>query len=176
MRGGLTRRIVQDEYGMMSCPDCGSILSDVRSRKHHGAFFAFLHWCTHNWPETVEFQPDNREHLRAWALVKANHRAPARVYEFKHERERQMVMPVIMRDLEDDRREGRYAWIVPYNGGGGGVVKLRPASLNWEKLGQRDFNRVSADVFQVLRDYAGLDFEAWKAMRTASDLDQRRAA
>ena len=113
MRGGLTKRIVPDEYGMMSCPDCGSILCDVRSRKHHGAFFAFLHWCTHNWPETVEFQPDNREHLRAWALVKAKHRAPARIYEFKNERERQMVMPVMMRDLEDDRREGRYAWIVP---------------------------------------------------------------
>ena len=45
-----------------------------RSNDHHRRFFGLVRAVFHHWPEALEFQPDNEEHLRAYLLVKAKHR------------------------------------------------------------------------------------------------------
>ena len=46
-----------------------------RSVIQHNRFFGLVKALYSHWPEKLEFQPDNEDHLRAYLLVKAKHRS-----------------------------------------------------------------------------------------------------
>lgn len=76
----------------MHCPECGHVfdmgflkglydelcktfsIDKSRSVKQHNRFFSMIDKAFNQWPEQYEFQPLDKEHLRAWLLCKAGHR------------------------------------------------------------------------------------------------------
>lgn len=48
-------------------------VEESRNPRRHAMFFAVITEAYRNWPEGHEFQPENRDHLRAWLLCKAGH-------------------------------------------------------------------------------------------------------
>ncbi len=165
MNGGIANRIIRDADGTLSCPECGCILNDVRSIPAHRLFFGFLKHAFESWPDGAEFVPDNPEHLRAWALVQAGHRAPQYVFRFANKRELQIVQGFVSEEMRVDRARGVYGWPVMQDGG---LTILRPASIAFDKLSQKKFNQITESVFKVIRDYAGIDFDEWKRMGKAA--------
>lgn len=82
------------------------------------------------------------------------------VYQFKNKRELNSVMPFALAKIAHDQRRGIFTWVVEVEGG---IALLQPKSLNWGGMGQKEFNQVSAAVFDFVKEYAGIDFEEWKA-------------
>jgi hypothetical protein len=155
-------RIVKDADGTQFCPECGCCLQDERSIEHLRMFHAFVAHCFETWPEDADFLPDNREHLRAWLLVKAKHREPHHVFSFANRREAQTGMALLEEVMRADRARGVYGWVVPIDGG---ITILRAASISIhgsKPIPQKKFNEVSEAVFKVAYDYAGIDFQLWK--------------
>ena len=56
------------------------VQKEQRSVQQHRRFFGLVRALFHHWPESIEFQPDNEEHLRAYLLVKAGHRSVKTFY------------------------------------------------------------------------------------------------
>lgn len=163
MKIRVTSRVVQREDGAQMCPDCGSVLSDLRSMEMHGMFFAFVEHCFHNWPTNHSFQPDSVEHLRAWLLAQAGHREPRHIFRFETRREMQIAKGVLGEEMRADRARGVYGWVVPDDGG---LTIVRPASISIygkRAITQAKFNEVAEAVFIVALDAAGIDFDAWKS-------------
>ena len=164
-------RVGIDKEGVRFCPGCGCVLNPHRSHKHLGAFFAFLKFVFDSWPETyTDFQPDSAEHLRAFLLVRAGHRAPKHVFRFASKRELQIVQGFVSEEMRVDRARGVYGWPVIEEGG---LVIERPASIAFEKLSEKAFCRITEDVFRVIYEITGIDFDAWKE---AGPSPKRRAA
>jgi hypothetical protein len=168
-------RIVKDADGVAFCPECGTCLEDERSLAHLRMFHAFVAHCFENWPEDADFLPDNREHLRAWLLVKAKHREPHHIFSFANRREMQLGMMLLEEEMRADRARGAYGWVVPLNhadletaekaGKGAGLIILRAASISIhgaKPISEKKFVAVSDAVFKVAYDYAKIDFDAWK--------------
>lgn len=53
---------------------------EPRSVPQHRRFFGLVRALHHHWPESIEFQPDNEDHLRAYLLVKAGYRSVKTFY------------------------------------------------------------------------------------------------
>jgi hypothetical protein len=155
-------RIVKDADGTQFCPECGCCLQDERSNKHLRMFHAFVAHCFENWPEEADFFPDNREHLRAWLLVKAKHREPHHPFPFANRREEQLGMALLEEVMRADRARGVYGWVVPVDGG---ITILRAASISIhgpKAISEKKFVAVSDAVFKVAYDYAKIDFQLWR--------------
>jgi hypothetical protein len=147
----------------MNCPECGCLLTDVRSLPHHRAFFAYLAFAFKHWPEDGfdDFHPDNPEHLRAWVEVRADFKKPSRHYTFKTRAETAASMTAFEMDKAADRLEGTYSWVVPLKGCNGFEV-VRPKSIKWEKLGEARFNLLAGKVSAIIKEIIGVSFSEWK--------------
>jgi hypothetical protein len=169
-------RIIRTPDGFAVCPECGGILNDERSLKHHRAFFGFNAHVFKHWPENAAhegdpFQPTDEEHLRAWLLTRAKHQQPRHVFPLSSKREAATIMNFLNFEMAADRARGVYGWPTIAEGG---LTIIRPASIAWDKCSQRKFNEVCRNVFQVVYDVTGIDFDAWKENR--HDTDMKRAA
>ena len=162
MTSTVTKRIIAGKDGSFSCPECGAILSDVRSVPAHRAFFGFIKHVFDNWPETNdEFQPDNPEHLRAYLLVRSGHCMPEHVFRFASKREQRIVEGFVTEEMRVDRARGIYGWLTIKDGG---LVVVRPASIAFDKISQKKMNQVCENVFRVIYELTGIDFTKWKEM------------
>jgi len=135
-----------------TCPTCGAPARH-RSDEHHRLFFAVIKQVFDNWPEHFEqFQPRDAEHLRAWLLIEAG-----------WYREREFVGPKNLiaetirgfqefTDAEDCRA-------FPTKKG----LRLRVAkSMKYRECPKRDFEKVSARVFEITEAITGVSVEDWK--------------
>jgi hypothetical protein len=137
------------------CPNCGVVLTKHRSSPDHRRFFALVSAAFEQWPEHCEFQPDSREQLRAWLTCKAGYRE---------------ATPVMLPDDATDTMRvlfrlsieaainaaGNVAFVVPYRDS---VAVIKPRSIAWDKIGQKEFNAVRSAVEDVIRAETGLDPE-----------------
>lgn len=127
-------------------------LTKPRRHKHHRFFFATLANYFENWPESASFQPDNEEHLRAWAIVRAGYR------DLIGERLDHDVGDVaamsnfITRCLAKQREHG-YGFVTIHNGS---LVFATPRSIAWDVLDQAAFAPIADAVFAVLERESGL--------------------
>jgi hypothetical protein len=166
MKGSISNRIVRDADGNQWCPECGCLLSDVRSHKHLGAFFLFLKHVFENWPEAGagpdQFVPDNTEHLRAFLLVRSGHVQPSHVFRFANRQEAQWGAGFISELMRADRARGVYGWPQKKEGG---IAIIYPASISIygpNKISEKQFCKVTEAVFKVIYDLTGIDFDEWK--------------
>jgi hypothetical protein len=127
-------------------------LTKPRRHKHHKFYFATLGNYFDNWPEAHPFQPDNEEHLRAWATVKAGHRdllgerldhGPGDVV---------AMAGFVSRCLERQRKHG-YGFITIHNGS---LVFATPRSIAYDALDEAEFAPIAAQILGVLEQESGL--------------------
>ena len=167
----IVSRIQSDADGMQWCPDCGCALQDERSQIHLNMFHAFIKHCFDKWPEDLEPFPESREHLRAWLLVKVKHREPHHVFPLRTEKERRFAIDLFKEEMRVDRARGEFGFPaeVKVKDGAGftkGVTILRPASIaiyGAKKISEKKFCEVSENVFNFVAEYAGINFDDWKA-------------
>jgi hypothetical protein len=147
------------------CPRCRALVTDdSRTSEANGAFFAFLEYCVGRWPTECTFAPNDKDHLRAWAMVRTSHLAPSMAWKFANERERKVLQPFIDSMIAHELRDGRYVWAQTNDGG---IELLRPKSINWKSVGQREFNKIFEDVINLIAEYTGINFDKWKATERA---------
>jgi hypothetical protein len=144
-----------------TCNHCGCENErTARSPTHSAAFFAFLSYAFSRWPMEAKFFPENPEHLRSWALVEIGHQGIPLTWHFKNERERKVLMPFIIAEIEHGKRHGIYRYGREF---GGGIAIVEAASINWEKVDQKKFNEIAAKVTHHIYHYAGIDWNKWIA-------------
>lgn len=145
----------------MKCPHCQCEIdgkSKPRSVDQLRRFFAMLRAIYQHWPESAEFQPDDMEHLRKFALIKAGHRETTDVpVAFAEDQPglTKLTAFVIEGAL---KAAGAYAFIRPHPEGG--LVRVFKAkSIAFDKLGQAEFNALNDAVETVYASETGLDPE-----------------
>lgn len=135
------------------CPECGVVLTKHRSSPDHRRFFAVIAAAFDNWPEAHDYQPESKEHLRAWLTCKAGYRE---------------ATPVMLPDDATDTMRvlfrlsiaaainaaGGVAFVVPYRDS---VAVIRPKSIAWDKVAQKEFNAIRDAVEEVIKAETGLD-------------------
>ncbi|MEQ8822778.1 MAG: hypothetical protein RIC14_00210 [Filomicrobium sp.] len=124
----------------MSCPVCGfDKRQSKRSVPQHRRFFGLLKAFFDHWPEYADFQPDNVDHLRAWALVRAKHRN------------------VTIHDIGDGMTcipsPGGYVFSTEYQGA---IVILSPKSISFSEMSHQEACAVFDDVQAALEAETGL--------------------
>lgn len=146
---------------MKRCPHCLCEIKDgskPRSATQLRRFFAMLRAMKAHWPEAAEFQPDDTEHLRKWALIKAGHRETTDVPVAWAEDQPGLTKLASLAIEAALKAAGAYAFIRPHPEGG--LVRVFKAkSIAFDKLGQADFNKLNDDVEAVYASETGLDPE-----------------
>ncbi len=147
---------------MKRCPHCLIDLSPEkgkpRSLDQLRRFFGVLRAMKMHWPETAEFQPEDEEHLRKWALIKAGHRKTTDIPVAWAEDQPSLTKLAAIAIEGAIKAAGAYAFIRPHPDGG--MVRVFSAkSIAFGALGQADFNRLNDDVEEVYRAETGLDPE-----------------
>ncbi|MCB0066586.1 MAG: hypothetical protein KDD77_05520 [Caldilineaceae bacterium] len=140
---------------MKSCPHCGMPLAKARSEADHRRFFAVIAAAFEQWPEGHEFQPDNSEHLRAWLTCKAGYREATYIELPDGSTEGMQRLFALSIENAIKSADG-HGFVVPYRSG---VAVIKPKSINWHTLGQREFGAVRAAVEDVIKAETGLDAE-----------------
>ena len=146
---------------MTTCPHCGCSIdgkSKPRSLDQLRRFFAMLRAMKAHWPESAEFQPDDTEHLRKWALIKAGHRETTDVPVSWAEDQPGLTKLASLAIEAALKAAGAYAFIRPHPEGG--LVRVFKAkSIAFHKLSQAEFNKLNDEVEAVYASETGLDPE-----------------
>lgn len=145
----------------MKCRWCGCEQDDKskpRSVPQLKRFFAMLKAMFAHWPEGTEFSPDDTEHLRKWALIKAGHRETTDVPVAWAEDQPGLTKLAALAIEAALKAAGAYAFIRPHPEGG--LVRVFKAkSIAFDKLGQAEFNALNDAVETVYASETGLDPE-----------------
>ncbi len=110
----------------------------------------------HHWPANVEFQPENEEHLRKWALIRAGHRETVDVPVEWAEDQPALTKLASLAIEAAVKAAGTFAFIRPHPEGG--LVRVFKAkSIAFGNLGQAEFNRLNDEIEAVYKSETGLD-------------------
>lgn len=141
-----------------SCPHCGCMLTKQRSGADHRRFFGLIAKAYDSWPEAHEFRPSSAEHLRAHLLIEAGHYNvttidlseiaasgnPHLVTLARLAVEATVTACIAARDYVVTRPRGNV------------VEVLRPKSIAWHELDQRQFGPVREAVEQIIEQVIGV--------------------
>jgi hypothetical protein len=129
-----------------SCPHCGGSLESGRSSPDHRRFFALINAAFEQWPESADFVPDNSEHLRAWLIAKAGYRESTLID--LPDGATDGMQKLFALSIENAiKAAGAYGFVVPYRAG---VAVIKPKSIAWHKLGQREFGKLRDDITDII--------------------------
>lgn len=134
--------------------------TDSRSSRHHRLFFAAIAKAFFNWPESHEFQPKDDEHLRAWLLCKARY-CTIETHELQDASMAEIVSDIVGQSLNDTKPHG----FAVYNNNL--VYVLKPKSIAWEKLQQKEFNKISQDISDILKAEINMSLDDFKGEEAA---------
>jgi hypothetical protein len=135
-----------------SCPHCGGSLESGRSSPDHRRFFALIQAAFHQWPHDAEFTPDNSEHLRAWLICKAGYREATFID--LPEGGTEGMQRLFMLSIENAvKAADGLGFVVPYKNG---VAVIKPKSIAWSKLGQREFGQLRDAVTDIIEAEVGV--------------------
>ena len=135
---------------------------EPRSVPQHRRFFGLVRALHHHWPESIEFQPDNEEHLRAYLLVKAGYRS---VKTFYPEVKGVSVDFAKMIPIVSAMMLNRYCWAWA---DGEAVKVCAPESIAFEKLPHKKACQVLSDVEEFVRTLGIEPDEILKQTETAA--------
>lgn len=138
------------------CPHCGCVLVKPRSGPDTRRFFALIRAAYDAWPEGHDFTPDSSEQLRCWLTCKAGHResTPIILPDDASDHIRMLFRIGIEAALNAGKSN---SFVVPYRSG---VAVIRPKSIAFGAINQREFADVRTAVEDVIRAETGLDPEA----------------
>ena len=143
-----------------SCPECGCILTKPRSSADHRRFFGLLAKAADQWPESHPFQPSSVEHLRAFLLCEAGYTSVTTVDLSEITASNPHLLAAARIAIEEavaaGLRNGDYVFTRPR----GDVVEiLRPRSINWATLGQKEFSPIREAVETIIEAAIGVSSE-----------------
>lgn len=127
-------------------------ITKPRRVKHHRWWFATIQGYFENWPTNCDFQPENAEHLRAWATVRAGHRDILGERLHNHEGDAIMMMEFVTKCLARQRDRG-YGFITIHNGS---LVFATAKSIAWDALDQVAFAPIAHEILNVLERESGI--------------------
>ncbi len=135
------------------CQECGAIQGKVRSLPDHRRFFKVLSEAFSNWPHDHDFQPISSEHLRAYLLaVECGYAKATPICEAKGENV-ELVSEQLKAAVAAALGEGDFAFVRVM---GGWHTVLRPKSINFRTLSQRDFGPLREAVEGVIEIALGV--------------------
>jgi len=126
-------------------------ITKPRRHKHHRFFFATVANYFDNWPIKHPFQPDNEEHLRAWATCKAGYRDILGERLHHTEGDVHRMADFIEKALQRSRE--KYSFVTIHNGS---LVLLSPKSIAFDTLDQTAFAPIADRIFNVLEQESGI--------------------
>ncbi len=138
--------------GPSHCPECGVVLGKVRSIQDHRRFFKVISEAFSNWPHDHEFQPISSEHLRAYLLVECGYVEATSICEAQPE----LVSLQLTIAAKAALSSGDFAFVRVV---GGWITVLRPKSINFRTLSQRDFGPLREAVEGVIEAALGVSAE-----------------
>lgn len=125
-------------------------MNKPRSLNQHKRFFGLIDALFSSWPETYEaFCPDNRDHLRAWLLVKAKHRTIKTFHLPDDAGDAAALVPVVIATMLNKHS---WAWSK-----GRELFVCVPESIAFDKLGHQAFCALNDDVDAIIRTELGID-------------------
>jgi len=122
-----------------------------RRPKHHRWFFLVVKNYFDNWPTAHAFQPDNEEHLRAWATCKAGHRDIFGERLSHTDRDIHRMADFVEKAILRSRKA--YSFITIFNGS---LVMLTPKSIAFDALDQEAFSPIADGILSVLETESGI--------------------
>jgi hypothetical protein len=139
-----------------SCPECGAILTKIRSPQDHRRFFALINRAFEHWPDH-EFRPSTSEHLRAWLLVSVGY-YDAQPIPLNEEMAQNPHLLALARLTVEAAvaaafRDRDYAF--PEFTDNGCEIR-RPKSINWETLDQKSFGKIREAVEDAIEAAMGV--------------------
>ena len=143
-----------------SCPECGCILTKARSSADHRRFFGLLAKAFDAWPEGHEFQGSSIEHFRAYLLVQAGYTSVTTVDLSEITAANPHLLAAARIAIEEavaaGLRDGDYVFTRPR----GDVVEIvRPKSIDWATLSQKEFSPVREAVETLIEGAIGVPAE-----------------
>ncbi len=142
------------EQPVFVCPVCKKNHHTVRSIRSHRWIFAFIGQVFRDWPDTFkEFQPSDKEELRAWLLCKSGHRV---VIGAPLERNKSGFLQFKPNDLKvfAGQMRGQYWW--PVELPNGTVAIVSPKSMSFDNLDAEEFKFVVDRVLDVIQQCTGI--------------------
>ena len=133
------------------CPTCP--FKQQRSGAAHNHFFAIIDEACKRWPEAHPFQPEDKEHLRAYLLVKARHFDKMDVKcKSTDAGGLQTQLEALIRMFCDGKPPliHAYTW---------GVRVFVPRSISYAAADRKVFNAVSETVFEIIEDALGVKID-----------------
>ena len=126
-------------------------IAKPRRYRHHKFFFATVANYYDNWPIKHGFQPDNEEHLRAWATCKAGYRDILGERLHHDDGDVHRMADFIEKALQRSRE--KYSFVTIHNGS---LVLLSPKSIAFDTLDQTAFAPIADRIFDVLEQESGI--------------------
>lgn len=136
-------------------------IAKPRRYKFHRFFFATIANYYENWPENHPFEPENEEHLRAWATCKAGYRDTLGERLNHDEGDAHRMADFITKALRLCRK--KYCFVAIYNGS---LVLLSPKSIAFGALDQTAFAPIADKIFDVLERESGIPIATMMAEAT----------
>jgi hypothetical protein len=122
-----------------------------RRPKFHRWFFVIIKNYFDNWPTSHSFQPDDEEHLRAWATVKSGHRDIFGERLSHTDRDIHRMADFVEKAIQRSRKT--HSFITIFNGS---LVMLTPKSIAFDALDQAAFEPIADKILGVLETESGI--------------------
>lgn len=136
--------------------------TNPRSSKHQGLFFAAIKCAFDNWPEKHDFKPIDEHHLRQWLECKAGYRRAIEmdIDTMKKDGFTATMTGIVNAAISQGKGKNRkYVFITNT------LTKIwvmYAESIAYDKLSQDDFNTVSKNVSEILKEHTGIGLEEFK--------------
>lgn len=142
--------------------------------KSNSYFHVSIEEAYRKWPKEYEFQPESKEHLRAWLLCKVGHRdiVGERLAQDSGDVTR---MASFLTRILPRSREG-YCFATIHNDW---VVLVFPKSINFATVDEIEFQPIAMKVYALIDDILGTDYaektdkQDGKACGCTSDAEER---
>ena len=138
------------------CPHCGCELVKIRSPQDHNRFFAVIARAYECWPESHEHQPSSAEHLRAYLLVSAGYHDVATV-DLSWVTQDKNLLTLARLNVEASIAAGLARGDYVFTRPRGDIVEvLRPKSIAWAALGQKEFGPIRQACEEIIENVIGV--------------------
>lgn len=143
------------------CPECGCLLANPRSISDHRRFFGVIGKAYKQWPESYDFQPRDAEHLRGFLLVTVGYFDVQTIDLREIITSKEPSLLVLARlaveaSVAAAHKQSDYVVTRPRDV----VVEIiKPRSLNFHALSQKQFNPIREAVEDLIEAIIGVSVD-----------------
>lgn len=129
------------------------MLTKDRSIKSNSYFHVSIEDAYRRWPKEYEFQPESKEHLRAWLLCKVGHRDIIGERLSQDSGDLNRMASFLSRVLP--RARDTYCFATIHNEW---IVLVFPKSTNFATVDEIEFRPIAMQVYALIDEVLGTDY------------------